>query len=129
MAAEGERFGFGALRPVELVDVEFQIAQKIHAVTDPSYVRAHDLVDLQLLWNADPDLFAVCDFCVRTFDWCRAQDWPPLPLRPMAGWELAYGEAREETAVDKHTLVLPDVASAREWFERTIESIEATGSR
>lgn len=35
----GAYFGFGELQPVELVDVEYQIAQKLHAVTDPVYVR------------------------------------------------------------------------------------------
>lgn len=125
----GAHFGFGALQPVELIDLEVQIAQKIHAVTDPSYVRAHDLVDLQLLWNAGPDLPAVRAHCVRTFDWRRAQTWPPLPLRPMDDWELAYSEAREETEVEKLTPVLPSIASAREWFEQTITSIEAAGSR
>jgi len=32
----GAYFGFGELGPVELVDLEYQIAQKIHAVTDPA---------------------------------------------------------------------------------------------
>lgn len=122
-------FGFGALQPVEQIDLEYQIAQKIHAVTDPSYARAHDLVDLQLLWKAGPDLPAVRELCVRTFDWRRAQAWPPLPLRPMDAWGLAYGEARQETEVDKYTPVLPDIASAREWFEQTIRTIEAAGSQ
>ncbi|MGP5717440.1 hypothetical protein ACTXO9_16315 [Brachybacterium tyrofermentans] len=30
------------LQTVELIDLEHQTAQKIHAVTDPSDVRAHD---------------------------------------------------------------------------------------
>jgi hypothetical protein len=47
---------------VELIDQEHQIAQKIHAVTDPDYARAHDLVDLQLLWDAGPDLVSVREF-------------------------------------------------------------------
>lgn len=86
----GAFFGSGDLQPVELVSLEYQIAQKLHAVTDPAYARAHDLVDLQLLWNAAPDLPTLRELCVRTFDWRRQQPWPPLPLRPMSGWELAY---------------------------------------
>lgn len=74
----------GELRPVELIDLEHQIAQKIHAVTDPDFVRAHDL------------------------EFRRAQQWPPLPLRPMDDWGVAYDEARQETEVDGSTPVLVD---------------------
>ncbi|QTX06202.1 nucleotidyl transferase AbiEii/AbiGii toxin family protein [Agromyces archimandritae] len=116
----GAYFGFGNLQPVELIDLEYQIAQKLHAVTDPTYVRAHDLVDLQLLWSAEPDLLVVQDLCVRTFGWRRQQAWPPLPLRPMDGWELAYADARAETEIDGGTPVLPDVVAARRWLERVI---------
>lgn len=119
----GAYFGFGELRPVELVDLEYQIAQKLHAVTDPAYVRAHDLVDLQLLWNAGPDLPSLLSFCVRTFDWRRQQAWPPLPVRPMDGWELAYIDARAETEVDGQTPVLPNIAAAREWLSQILDSI------
>ena len=125
----GAYFGFGDLQPVELVDLEYQITQKLHAVTDPAYVRAHDLVDLQLLWNADPDLLILQGLCERTFDWRRQQLWPPLPLRPMDGWALAYADARVETEVDGSTTVLPDVAAARHWLERIIGLIASSPAR
>jgi hypothetical protein len=119
----GARFGFGELQPVELVDLEYQIAQKMHAVTDPAYERAHDLVDLQLLWSAGPDLPTLRNLCERTFDWRRQQSWPPLPLRPMDDWDLAYADARDETEVDGQTPVLPDIASTREWLAHIIETV------
>ncbi|MCP2371998.1 hypothetical protein BJ978_002674 [Agromyces terreus] len=128
----GERFGFGSLEPVELVELEYQIAQKIHAVTDPVYTRAHDLVDLQLLWTAEPDLEALRQLCVRTFDWRRQQAWPPVPLRSMDGWETAYEDARDETLVEASTLVLPDLESARAWLAQVIARIDGAsraGSR
>lgn len=118
------RFGFGELRPVEMIDLEYQIAQKIHAVTDTDYARAHDLVDLQLLWSSGPDLSTVREFCLRTFAFRHAQEWPPLPLRDMNGWELAYREAREETETGGSSPVLADVTSAREWFAEVIASID-----
>ena len=118
-------FGFGDLCPVELIDLEFQIAQKIHAVTDLDYTRAHDLVDLQLLWDAGPDLIAVREFCVRTFAFRRSQSWPPLPLRAMDDWAGAYDEAREETEIDGRATVKADIASAREWFKQLIRTIDA----
>lgn len=125
----GAYFGFGELQPVELVDLEYQIAQKLHAVTDPAYLRAHDLVDLQLLWNADPDLPGLHRLCTRTFDWRHQQPWPPLPLRPMDGWELAYTDARAETEVGGQTPVLPNIAAARDWLIERIEILASTGSR
>lgn len=65
----GARFGFGELQPVELVDLEYQIAQKIHAVTDLNYNRAHDLVDLQLLQASEYDIRKLRQLCERTFRW------------------------------------------------------------
>lgn len=122
----GAQFGFGNLQPVELCELEYQIAQKLHAVTDPAYVRAHDLVDLQLLWNTGPDLVRLNRLCVRTFDWRRQQAWPPLPVRPMDGWGLAYADARAETEVDGQTPVLPDIGAARAWIAQVIETISST---
>lgn len=119
------RFGFGELQPVELIDLEYQIAQKIHAVTDPGYARAHDLVDLQLLCDVGPELTTLREFCVRTFAFRRAQEWPPLPLRVMNGWEPAYREAREETEVGGSSRVLSGIDPARKWIEQVIASSDA----
>jgi hypothetical protein len=125
----GAHFGFGTLQPIELVDLEYQIAQKLHAVTDPAYARAHDLVDLQLLWNVGPNLPCLHRLCARTFDWRNRQPWPPFPLRQMDAWALAYADAREETEVAGQTPVIPDVAAAREWLGRLVEIIAATEPR
>lgn len=124
----GDYFGFGQLQPVELVDLEYQIAQKIHAVTDPTYVRAHDLVDLQLLWAIGPDTKRLHELCERTFAWCRQQSWPPRPIRSMEDWELAYSDARDETEVDGQTLVLTDVNEARAWLMERINSLVDHGA-
>lgn len=120
-----EHFGFGTLQAVELIDLEHQMAQKIHAVTNPKYARAHDLVDLQLLWDSGPDMDILRDFCVRTFAFRREQEWPPLPLRAMDEWGPAYQEAYAETEVDGSSLMLAGIDAAREWFEQVITSIDA----
>lgn len=39
LIALSSRFGFGELRPVQVIDLEHQIAQKIHSLTDPDYAR------------------------------------------------------------------------------------------
>ncbi|WP_407320459.1 nucleotidyl transferase AbiEii/AbiGii toxin family protein [Isoptericola halotolerans] len=120
----GDHFGFGDLQPVELVDLEYQISQKLHAVTDPDYVRAHDLVDLQLLWLARPDLSVLRQMCVRTFAFRNQQSWPPLPLRPMDDWTLAYVDARDETLVDKTTPILATLDEARAWLADKVREID-----
>jgi len=119
----GARFGFGELQPVTLVDLEYQMAQKIHAVTDPNYDRAHDLVDLQLLCAAKPDLSKLRDLCERTFRWRSEQDWPPLPLIERQNWEQAYRDARAETLVEGQTPVLEDVLQARVWLEKLLNEV------
>ncbi|SJN09937.1 hypothetical protein FM113_07730 [Leucobacter sp. 7(1)] len=119
----GASFGFGDVQLVTLVGLEYQIAQKIHAVTDPGYVRAHDLVDLQLLWSIGPDLSRLRELCVRTFAWRNQQSWPPIPLRSVDGWALAYADAREETEVDGRTRVLPHVNDARDWLTEQITAL------
>ena len=98
-------------------------------VTDPAYVRAHDLVDLQLLWSAAPELSSLHGLCLRTFNWRRQQVWPPLPLRPMDGWDLAYTDARSETEIDGRTPVLPNVTAARHWLEQIIDLIASSPAR
>lgn len=116
----GSYFGFGELQAVEIVELEYQMAQKIHAVTDPSYARAHDLVDLQLLWSIGPDTDRLRELCERTFAWRKQQTWPPLPLRPMDAWTFSYADAREETEVNGSTLVFSHVDAARAWLAEQI---------
>lgn len=119
-----EHFGFGMLQLVEMIELELQMAQKIHAVTDPDYTRAHDLVDLQLLWGAAPKMGHLRDYCLRTFHFRNVQNWPPLPLRTMEGWGPAYRAARAETQIGGDSIVLDDIDAARNWLIRLINSIE-----
>lgn len=119
----GDYFGFDELQPVPMIDLEYQIAQKLHAVTDPSYMRAHDMVDLQILFTGQVDFGYLRELCVRTFGWRRQQTWPPLPLRPMDNWESAYSDAREETETNGMTNVLPDIEQARIWLTEIVARI------
>lgn len=103
IAAIGAALGFGTLAPVPLISLEQQIAQKIHAVTHPHSERAHDLVDLQLLWHAGTeqgqrlDLPLLAQLCQRTFDYRGTHPWPPDIALPEL-LEPAYQDAREEAA-------------------------------
>lgn len=49
------QLGLPRPQPVPILAAHHQIAQKIHACTEPGSERAHDLVDLQLLWPHDED--------------------------------------------------------------------------
>lgn len=46
-----DSLGFSPLAEGAVLSPEVQIAQKIHALTSPTSDRAHDLVDIQLLWT------------------------------------------------------------------------------
>lgn len=123
-----EYFGFGDLQPVLLIDLEFQIAQKIHALTFVGDERPQDLVDLQLLWTAAPDTNKLRTYCERTFAFRRAQPWPPVQLRPMDGWGERYRLARDETVVDGRSPVLDDLEAARGWLTERINETEASST-
>lgn len=119
------KFGFGILRPVRLVKLEYQLAQKIHAVTDPDYTRAYDLVDLQILWQLSPEVSELRNSCLRTFAFRAKQSWPPVPLRSMENWERAYMDARDETLKLGESPAVQTLAEARMWLENVIAMIDA----
>jgi hypothetical protein len=80
---------YGLLQPSDIpcMTVTEQIAQKLHAVTDPGENRPRDLIDIYLfdtrLSPNDDDLRAEC---IRTFEQRRAHPWPPnIELRD--GWD------------------------------------------
>jgi hypothetical protein len=55
--------------PIPVMRSDHQIAQKLHACTDPENERAHDLVDLQLLVASEElDLAQVRATSVRLFN-------------------------------------------------------------
>lgn len=94
--------------PVPVLPLHHQIAQKIHACTEPGSSRAHDLVDLQLMESHVGD-GVVARTCERLFRFRRQHTWPPT-LTVDATWEEAYLVAAEGLAV------LPDVHAAVTWL-------------
>ena len=69
-----------------------QITQKLHAVSAPSSMRAHDLIDLQLLEKAyEGDYSDVRETCMRLFAYRKMQAWPPT-IAGGAEWETAYAD-------------------------------------
>ncbi len=87
-----EGMGFPPLGPVPVMALHHQIAQKLHAVSAPGSMRAHDLIDLQLLDEAHEGGYSdVRETCVRLFAYRKMQAWPPV-IEGSAGWEAAYAD-------------------------------------
>jgi Nucleotidyl transferase AbiEii toxin, Type IV TA system len=82
---------FGLLGPeiVPCLSTRFQIAQKIHAVTeqfeDRHNSRFRDLIDLLLLRDISEDREAIRDACIEIFDVRAQHAWPP-ELVIQFGW-------------------------------------------
>lgn len=106
-------------RPVPLMTLEHQIAQKLHAVSAPQSERAHDLIDLQIiLMNSEPDYARLASICRRTFGYRHQQAWPPAVIVGN-GWEEIY-------QMQKMNLpVCSTAAEAVEWTNDLIARIVA----
>lgn len=85
---------------VLVLATQWQIAQKLHAVTEShpdgrENPRFRDLIDLQLLATLDPDLADVRDACERVFAARGQQRWPPRLVVPPS-WPERYAALAKE---------------------------------
>lgn len=111
--------GLEAPKPVPVMRSDYQVAQKLHALSGQRSERARDLVDLQLLDRGEVlDLVRVAATCARLFDYRRQQAWPPT-IAVGAGWNTLYAEAAD--GLD----VLPHVGEAVVWLNEFIGRIAA----
>lgn len=109
--------GLPAPRPVPLMPLHHQIAQKLHGLTEDGSKRAHDLIDLQIIASGDKiDLGKTRETCERLFAYRHAQIWP-TPIVKNKGWEGLYSAQAE--GLD----VLQDIDDAIEWANRLIADI------
>lgn len=92
---------------VPVLAAHHQIAQKLHACTEPGGTRAHDLVDIQLL-APQADQARVADAARRIFRFRKRHPWPPAVV-PNQDWGPLYDEAAVGLPV------APDVRSAAAW--------------
>jgi hypothetical protein len=87
---------------VLVLDEPWQIAQKLHALTelaaeDKENPRYRDLIDLQLLQTLNPDPAAIRDACEQVFTTRAQQPWPPnLNIEP--SWPENYTVHIDEAA-------------------------------
>lgn len=114
--------GFPEPKPVPLMRIEHQVAQKLHAASGAGSARAHDLVDLQLIVARESvDYSAVRQVCRRLFAYRRQQAWPPTMLKG-DDWDELY------LAQSEGLEVLPTVDDAIEWANDLVNRIEESES-
>ena len=77
-------------KPVPLMRISHQFAQKLHGVTDRHSIRVQDLIDLQLMAGHEKiDFSEVNAICRRLFANRKRQPWP-CEIVPSASWREAY---------------------------------------
>lgn len=98
--------------------LEFQVAQKLHGASAPNSKRAHDLIDLQLIFaREDIDLEKTADVCRRLFAYRKVHTWPPK-IEKGENWDEVY------RAQSKDLDVLPTVNEAIDWVNDLVGKID-----
>jgi hypothetical protein len=112
---------------VPCLGISYQIAQKIHACTEPpsegnaENIRFHDPMDLILLRDIVPadGWLAVHAACIDTFETRAKHAWPPdVVVYP--SWPAAFAELAE-----KQEFAITDVEEAAQLLREMIERIDA----
>lgn len=109
--------GFPAPRPLPLMPLTFQIAQKLHGVSANGSDRARDLIDIQLIMAKDQvDLSDVRRICERLFTYRKCQPWPSM-ITKGSTWDDLYNTQKGSLNV------LPTCDEAVAWANELITSI------
>lgn len=120
------QFGLAGPERVACLGLRYQVAQKIHACTEPpppgrqENTRVHDLIDLLLLRDmVTADGWpAVRRACVDTFEVRGSHAWPPrLAIHP--SWPQAYATLAAELE-----FVIADVEEAARHVREMIDRID-----
>ncbi len=112
-----EALGFDPPSAIPVMRLSHQISQKLHGLSEEGSRRAHDLVDLQLIFQkGDANLAETRSTCERLFAYRGQQAWPPV-VEVGTNWESLYAEAAEGLAV------IQDVGDAVVWANSLIENI------
>lgn len=118
-----EKLGFEALPAVALMPLEYQVAQKLHGLSEAGSNRLNDLIDLQLIVSySDVNLGKVKNICMRLFDYRNRQPWPPS-IQKAENWSDMY-EAQSEN-VD----VIKDIDDALDWVNGLVDDISNAASQ
>lgn len=117
------QLGFPAPGKVPVMPLKYQIAQKLHGASEPGSERAHDLVDLQLIFKRSKiDLAEVRHVCERIFAYRKMQSWPPT-IVANEKWDERYAAASEGLPV------LPTADEAVDWANELVMRINGVNDR
>ena len=126
LAEAFEALSFPRPAALRVMRLPYQIAQKLHAASEPGSERAHDLIDLQLIVrHSTLDFVEVRKTCVRLFEYRRKHAWAPKIVAG-DGWRKTYEDAYA-TIVDA-SLVLPSVDEAVVWANELVSKIDENGN-
>jgi hypothetical protein len=113
-----EQLGFPAPKPIALMPIPHQIAQKLHAVSRDGSERAHDLLDLQIIANFESIDYALTkNACVRLFNSRKLQAWPPT-IAKGDNWDSLYAAQIADLDVAR------TVDEAVDWANDLIRTID-----
>ena len=113
-----EKLNLPEPQPFPLMRVAHQIAQKLHGATDADFVRAQDVIDLQLMMQRESvDMVEVRQICKRLFANRKKHSWPPK-LEVSDEWRVAYAGMVGDIPV------LPRVDEAVDWANKLISEID-----
>ncbi len=113
-----EALGFPPIGPIPIMPLHHQIAQKLHAVSEVDSMRAHDLIDLQLINAAyDGNYSDVRTTCTRLFAYRNMQSWPPF-IKANPAWESVYADQLPNSNL------IPTAEEAVVWANELIEKID-----
>ena len=93
LTAAFEEMQFPRPQPLRVMKLSYQIAQKLHALSEEGSDRAHDLIDLMLIGRQSQlDFVDIKSKCMRLFDYRRKQAWPP-EIKKGDEWDAKYDAA------------------------------------
>jgi len=117
-------FGLQGPPAVPCLPVTHQIAQKLHAVTEPTTLevrqeRVRHLVDLLLIRELATDLSALRTACRRVFAARATHSWPPSVVM-VRGWEPEFARLAVEVGLEAK-----DLEGAIRQLDAFIQQVEA----
>lgn len=119
-----EKLSFPQPKPLPVMKLTYQIAQKLHAVSELGSERAHDLIDLQLICSrSQVDYAEVKSICQRLFDYRQRQPWPTEVIA-LSSWNDLYVQARNNL-IDNND-ILPTAAEAIAWVNELMRRIDTS---
>ena len=115
-----KQLGFPPLPPIATMKLNHQVAQKLHGASEPGSMRAHDLIDLQVIvTRGDLDWALTRETCERLFSYRKRQEWPPIIIKH-EGWDGLYAAQLLEEPI------LQNVDEAVDWANELVEKIQSS---